>query len=252
MSTSFPMPPGFKKPSQQLAVTATGTTPKPDPLGPEAVSYILQTTLLPEHHENPHVLRFISSYLNCRDIKQASQEAGIHPNQGKSLRGRQDVHLAITKLTEVAVLKHGIDPSTLVERIKEVTDADPADLERADGTFVTSLREIPPETRRAIKKFKAKNLYETDPNGMKVLVGKLVEVEFYDRMKGAELLGREVGLFKETSVVEHDVTANMGAILLGAAERAERAALAAREEKMRDVVETVAVPVLEGVKDATE
>ena len=83
-----------------------------------------------------------------------------------------------------------------------------------DWSFKTSMREIAPEIRRGIKKFKAKNLYESDPNGMKVLVGQLIEVEFWDKLKAIEMLGREKDIFKETRKIEHDVTGRMADVLL--------------------------------------
>ena len=124
-----------------------------------------------------------------------------------------------------------------------VTEIDPASLLNADGTFKENLNEVPPEVRRAIKKFKAKNLYEFDENGIKTTVGKLVEVEFFDKLKAAEMLGSEVDLFKKTTVMKHDVTDNMADVLLSAEKRAEERIKARRE---REVIE-----LGPGVSDAT-
>lgn len=111
-------------------------------------------------------------------------------------------------------MKHGYDASQVVARVKEMANFDPAELENEDGSFVESLRKLSFETRMAIKKFKAKNIYEKDPNGMDVVVGKLIEVEFWDKMRANELLGREKDLFVEKKKVEHGLSANMRDVLL--------------------------------------
>lgn len=139
------------------------------------------------------------------------------------MRNRKDINNAISKLTEQAVLKNGFDAGELIEKVKEVVYIDPVEFENPDGSYKTHMSQIKPEARRAIKRFKVKNLYDKDPNGMNIVVGQIIEIELYDKMKGVELLGREVGTFKETSVVQHDITSNMKAVLLGARERAERA-----------------------------
>lgn len=198
-------------------------------VGPTALTFAetneaLRGILKPEHAEDPHVLRFIESYLICRDAHQAAREAGISRASGDKLLQRRDIFDCIQHLTAKATLKYGFDAHALVQKVKEVAFVDPADLQNADGSFVESLHHLAPETRRAIKSFKAKNTYRevVDPNGIKtkVIDGVLIEVQFWDKLKASELLGREKNTFKESKVVTHDVTANMRDTLLGAADRA--------------------------------
>ena len=196
----------------------------------EDVSFILKTTLRREFLEDPNVLKFIYSYLRNRDVRQASKEAGIHVATGHALRRRKDVVSAITKVTECALHKYNFDASDVVEKVKEIVNVDIAEFQNPDGSFKDNLHQIPAEVRRAIKKFKAKNLYDFDANGMKVVVGRMIEVELWDKMKGAQMLGSEKGIFKETKVIEHDVTANMKEVLLESRERAEKAAMESRQE----------------------
>jgi hypothetical protein len=172
---------------------------------------------------------FIAEYLICRDVKQAALKVGLTKRDGENLRKRPDIYEAIRQITEKAVLKHGYDAAEVVERVKEIVGIDPGELQMKDGAFVEDLNTLPPETRRAIKKFKATNTYGMDPNGMRVVTGKLIEVEFWDKMKAVELLGREKDLFKETKKVTHDVTTNMSSILLEARKRAEDASAEMRE-----------------------
>jgi hypothetical protein len=201
-----PLPPGAPEPSGKLE--------------DEEVSYILMTTLRPEHREDPNVLRFISAFLKSRDARQAAREIGLHPNSGVALRNKPDIWGAIIKLTDRSVSKYGFDASEVVQKFKEVMDFDPIDTLNPDGT-IKHLHELPAEARRCIKKFRAKNIYEDDPNGLPRLVGVMVEYEFYDKMKAGELLGREKDLFIEKKKIEHDVTSNMADILLESTRRAD-------------------------------
>lgn len=203
------------------------------------ISHILDTTLLKQHRNDPNVLRFISAYVRCRNGAQAAREAGLPPHTAHVLRARPDIHECIQRITDKSLNKYGFDAHEIVERVKEIAGIDPVELENPDGTFKTSLTQIPPEARRAIKSFKAKNVYETDANGIKVVTGQLIEVQFWDKMKAVELLGREKNIFKETKVVEHDVGKNMSNILLESQRRADthvKSLVGATGEEIRDAI----------------
>lgn len=212
--SNFPKPPSVK---DKATVTV------------DEVSYLFKLHLLPQHQRDPNVIGFIKHYLQCRSSKQAAYAMGLTAWDGNNLLRRPDIHTTIKKITEISLMKHGYDAAEVIERVKEIMQIDPAELERPDGSYVTSLKELPPETRRAIKRFKAKNTYETDPNGMKVLSGQIIEVEFWDKMKAVELLGREKNIFKETKVHQHDITKNMSSVLLEAKKRAEDATAEIRD-----------------------
>lgn len=218
MTNRIPLPPGHKVPQVKEAKLTRDET-----------AFILDRCLLPQHREDPNVMRFIASYLICRSVRQAAGEAGITARDGENLKRRPDIHRAIVEVTDKAVLLHGYDAAEVVERVKEIVAIDPGDMQRDDGTFIESLRELAPETRRAIKKFKAKNIWGHDANGMRVIEGKLIEVEFFDKLKGVELLGREKNLFKETKKVEHDLSKNMSSVLLASKALAEESAAGMRE-----------------------
>ena len=192
------------------------------------VDMILKTTLTSTHYHDPKVIHFIKSYLNCRDIRQAAKESNLTYHSGRAARNSPDVQAAIQLLTEKAIIKDGLDVGEIIEKVKEIMQVDIAEFQNPDGSYKNSLIEISPETRRAIKKFKVKNLYDFDPNGVKVKIGELIEVELWDKMKSIELLGREKGIFKETKKIEHDVTANMKELLLESRKRAETAAIESR------------------------
>jgi len=171
------------------------------------------------------MVAWISAYVRCRNVAQASIEVGIDPRSGKNLRNRPDIHLAIERLTEKSVMKYGFDATEIMERVKEISGLDPVELENPDGTFKKHFKDIAPEVRRAIKKLKVKNYYETDPNGFKVLMGEIIEYEFYDKMEAHKLLGQEKNIFKPTQKVEHDIGTNMRDVLLEGAKRGEAKAI---------------------------
>lgn len=218
------------------SIPATSERPKPSYVPPienkygrlseNEVHYLLSATLTPEHHEDPVVLKFISSYLKCRNVSQSSREAGLSYSAGNYLRNRPDIHEAILKLGTRSLNKFGFDASEVVEKVKEIADVDPVVLEKPDGTYVESLGLLPAEVRRAIKKFKVKNCYETDPNGMKVVTGRIIEVEFFDKQWAIDRLAREKDVFIEKKKNEHtfDIGQNMKDALLESGKRAEERA----------------------------
>jgi len=187
-------------------------------------TYILDTTLRPIHRKDPKVISFIEAFVRCKSILQASVEAGVHRKIGYSWRHRKDIAYAIQKITDKSAVKYGFDASEIFERVKEVVEFDPILLQNQDGTFKSNLHDIAPEARRSLKKLKVKNLYDQveDINGIKkqIIIGEVIEYEFYDKLKAAELTGREKEMFKNTTKVEHGVTKDMAEILLESAKRA--------------------------------
>lgn len=213
---TFPKPPStFPKPPSQPEQTSDRS------LNESEMSFILRTTLAPQHHQDPTVLLFIRELLRTNNVSDAAYAASISYDSAQNLRSRKDIHLAITKIREAAVMKYGFDSEELVQGVKSIADVDPLDIYKEDGT-IKSMREMKPEVRRSIRRFKVKQLWERDPNGMRVQAGETIEIEFWDKQKAQEMLGREKGNFKETKVIEHEVTKNMKDLLLASRDRAER------------------------------
>lgn len=231
---TFPTPPVPASSAPAPAIT-TKTFSEPSVFGDEDISYIMKTQLQIKHRDDPQVLKYILSYTQCRDNLQASTEAGISAQRGLGLRRRKDIHECIARITETALMKYGFDAEELVAKVRDVAFVDPVAIENADGSYKNRLSDISPEVRRAIKKFKVKNLFEKDANGISMKVGEIIEVEFYDKLKSVEMLGREKNLFKETSRVEHDVTSNMKDLLLESKKRAEDASADRQKEDVIDI-----------------
>lgn len=213
--------------------------PKPDTLGnvvevkdgsltDNEYDFILETTLKSKHREDPSVLMFIESFVRCKNIQQASAEAGIARSLGAQYRYRKDIALAIQKLIDKSIIKYGFDASELIERTKEMVDFDPIMLQNPDGTFKSNLYDVSPEARRSLKKLKVKNVWGEDLNGHKIITGEVIEYEFYDKQKAIEMVGREKDLFKTTTKVEHTISNDMASILLESAKRGAQASLVHR------------------------
>lgn len=66
---------------------------------------------------------------------------------------------------------------------------------------------------------------------MQIVIGQIIEVELYDKLKGAEMLGPEKEIFKKTTKVEHDVTQNMASVLLESKRIADERAQMMRVER---------------------
>lgn len=189
-------------------------------------NFIMQDCLKKEHLDDHKVLEFIENFVRCKSIPQASAECGIHAAIGYKWRHRVDIANCISKIIAKSAVNHGFDASELLERTKEIVDVDPIHLQNPDGSFKSNLHDIPPEVRRSLKKLKVRNLWgdNTDMNGMKkkIIIGEIIEYEFYDKIKAVELVGREKQMFKTTTKVEHGVTKDMASILLDSAKRAQQ------------------------------
>lgn len=224
-------------PDTSTKVPSTPATPfdKPqdeyDPkLNDEETMFILKQYLLPKQFSDPMTIRFILHYITHRSSPDAAEAAGWDRNRGSRVRSNPEIHAAIEALTAKAVMKYGYDANEIIERVKEITNVDPIEFQNPDGSYKTHMSEIRPEARRTIKEFTARNMYGEDANGMRVVIGQLINVKLHDKLKGAELLGSEKNVMKKTTVVQHDVTSNMQSLLLESGRRAdERKQLVSRE-----------------------
>lgn len=204
--------------------------------------YILDDTLKEKRRNDPIILSFIDEFIRCKNIREASEACGIDKSLGYRIRHYVDVSDAISRLTDKSAIKYGFDASEIMERTKEIVDFDPVMVMNQDGTFKSNMHDIPAEARRCLKKLKVKNLWsETeDINGIKnkIIIGEVIEYEFYDKMKAIDLAGKEKDMFKNTTKVEHGVTKDMAAILLASSKRADEAK---KLIKQADVIEVKGV-----------
>lgn len=193
---------------------------------------VIRSTLKPEHATDPFILRFISNYSVCKDVKQAARDAGLTAIDGRRLISYPDIYECVQRIATMNARKYGYDAEEVVAKVKEIIEFDPIDLFDPDtNSFYEDLNQIPPETRRVIKKLNVMNIYEKDPNGMVTGVkGKILKFEFWDKLKAAEMLGQEKEVFKKQVKVEHDVGKNMKDTLLGRIKDAEERKLLAAKD----------------------
>lgn len=224
------IPPPTPEPIAEKPIEVHGVRINGTAVTDTEMAFMMEKYLTPKQLGDVALIEFIQKYLVNRNASQSAREVGVQASRGTYWLQTPEIFGCIKAITDKALMKYGYDAHEIIERVKEIGAVDPAVLQNPDGSFKTKLEDIPAESRRAIKSFKAKNVWETDANGMRVVTGQLIEVQFWDKLKGLELLGREKQIMKETKRVEHDVTKNMASTLLASASRAdERRSLMARD-----------------------
>ena len=220
-----PIPPMPSVPATTVHASATPVEPDGS-LDVNEQHFILTGSLTKKHRADPIVLAFIDNFIRCKSVAQAADETGIKYSLAYTWRHSADISECIQRLEDRSHVKFNFNASEIVQRVKEVVDFDPISMQNADGSFKSNLADIEPEARRALKKLKVKNLFSEskDLNGMsqKIIIGEIIEYEFYDKLKASELVGREKDIFKNKSVVEHGVTKDMANILLEASRRGDQ------------------------------
>lgn len=208
--------------------------------------HILKTTLTSENYADPYIIHFITQYLASLNVAESAKACGLKPSQGYNIMRLPDVVAALAKLNQKSVSKYGTRVDSLVRKVEEISEINLFDALNDDGT-VKSRREMPVELQRAFKKFKVREVWEKDINGVETKTGRIVEFEVYDKLKSIELLGRQEDAFVQKTKVEHDVGKNAAAVLLGSL------ALAGQRVEalgMREVAPQLAAPTpTEGVTD---
>lgn len=196
-----------------LAMTNTEDRPK------LTLNQIINIMLNPEHRIDPKIIKFIQAYMECRHIREAEKVAGLSVGQGKRILNKSDVQACMLKINEELGDQAAIDASAIIARTKEIVDFDIADIFTEDGR-VKDIKDIPPAASRVIKKIVVREVYEKDENGIDKFSGYIKTVEFWDKMKGIELLGSQVDLFNKKVKHEHDVGSNLASLLLNSEKRA--------------------------------
>lgn len=186
---------------------------------PLSINQIINIMLDPEHRIDPKIVKFIHSYVECRHIKEAEKVAGLSSGQGKRILNKSDVQACMLKINETLGKEASFDSRELLERANEVAQFDIIDVFLDDGR-VKDVKDIPPAARRAVKKIVVREVYEKDMNGMDVFSGYIKTIEFWDKIRSLELIGKYDGVFREKVEHSHDVTGNLASLLLNSEKRA--------------------------------
>ena len=239
--TNVPPPPGYRPPvppPPSIAndehtfedVTIEAASGKLEVLGDE-IDEIQRRTLKPHHARDPNILQFINLYLVNRDAAQSAKQLGLTALDGRRRIARKDIAECVRQITALAVNKYEYTAEEVIERVKELAYVDPAEMERPDGKgYVTSLRELPLEVRRCIRKLRVRQEYLRDSNGMLTgeVLAHIIDYDFHDKAKPLELLGSEKEMFKKRKVVEHEIGKNMRDTLLESRDKAAERLLSYR------------------------
>lgn len=183
----------------------------------ESMDVIINNTLLLEHSLNPNFSLFIKAYLTYHNLPDAARAVGLHISEARRMINKADVQDCIKAITSKWAKTTGFDSNELLERVNEVSSIDPADLFNFDGT-IKDLHSLPRSITRSIKKIKYKEFTEFDDETHEVKKGRIIAIEFHDKLKATEMLGKYEGIFKDKVEVTHDVGKNMSDILIKRAE----------------------------------
>lgn len=186
------------------------------PVQPTIDSLIYQY-LEPQHSMDPIIVGFINVYLQCRHAGEAAKLVGLKPTQGVTILNKPDVQECIKQINLVSGRKANFDASEILERTNEIAQYDPIEVFNRDGT-VKAIDDIPASTRRAIKKLVVREVWEKDINGMDVHTGYIKTIEFYDKLRGLEMIGKYDGVFKDETTIKHEIGGNLASVLLAKAE----------------------------------
>jgi hypothetical protein len=191
----------------------------------KTVDQIIQQQLLPEHALDPIIVKFIYGYLDTRDVGDASKIARITKISGNKLMMKTDIQNALREINKTLARAHNFNAAEILERANEIAQFNPSDIFNDDGT-IKAHKDIPSYLMRTVKKMKVEEVWTPDSNGIKIQTGRIISIEFWDKLKAVELLGKFEGVFKDTTRHEIGVDASLANMLLGQAE--QRAIAASR------------------------
>ena len=138
---------------------------------------IMEENLYPHHLMDLVVINFIKAYLETRNCGDASRAVGIRVSSGNKLLNSPDIQTCIKSCVAQWARLNNFDSSEVLERTNEISGLDPLDVFEDNGN-IKNLKDMPAHVRRAIKKIKYRETWDMDLNGMKIVTGQVVDVEF--------------------------------------------------------------------------
>ena len=157
--------------------------------------------------------RFALEYRVDGNATQAALRAGYSPatahSQGHRLLKNAKIRALLDAKLEQALAKVEARGDSVLGELAHIGFVDPIGLFCVDGTL-KHLEEMEPQLRRAIKSLKFTELFD-GASGEKFVAGRVVDIQFWDKTKSLELLGKNQKLF--TDKVEHSVDASLADLL---------------------------------------
>lgn len=96
---------------------------------------------------------------------------------------------------------------SLVKLMREITEGNPQNCFDKNGNYL-GINDIPPATANIIKKLKVRLVpnYEKDEDGNDRPPDEVLEVEFYDKQKSIDQIGKYIQMFVDRVDVHHKIT----------------------------------------------
>lgn len=156
---------------------------------------------------------FCREYIVDLNATQAAIRAGYSKDSARQI-GSETLSIPyvrerVQQLMDERAKKAGVKAKTILKRLDHIGGVDPAIVYDEEGRF-RSIHDIPIEVRRAIKKIKTKELWEGVGKD-RVQAGEIIEIEFWDKIKANELLGKHKKLFVDR--VEHEAGSSLEALI---------------------------------------
>lgn len=156
---------------------------------------------------------FCHEYLKDLNGTQAAIRAGYSrdsaPQTASEILSYPHVRDRVQQLMNERAKKTGVKKDTILRRLDAIGGLDPAILYDEEGRF-RSIHDLPIEVRRGIKKIKTREEW-SGVGRDKVQSGEIIEIEFWDKIKANELLGRHLKMFNET--VKHELGESLEALI---------------------------------------
>ncbi len=152
----------------------------------------------------PKQQRFVEEYLVDLNATQAAVRAGYSARtahvQGSDNLTKPEVRAAVDKAMALRATRTETAADKVISELKHFAHADIGEAFDDLGAF-RPLKDMPPHVRRSIASIKQREEVIPGADGASVKVATILEVKFWDKPKGLELLGKNLKLF--TDKVEH-------------------------------------------------
>ncbi|CAK0742888.1 phage terminase small subunit [Gammaproteobacteria bacterium] len=147
---------------------------------------------------NPKQAAFAREYIKDHNGAQAAIRAGYAKKaartQASDLLTKPNVQAEIKRLEAPALLEARVDSTRVALELGRIATSDPAGLVDSKGFFITDLRKIPEDLRRAISSFDLDTFTDISTGTRYQFVSK---VRFWDKNKALETLAKILKMLQD-------------------------------------------------------
>lgn len=153
-----------------------------------------------ERKLNTRQMRFLDAYFLNPNATQAAITAGYSKKtagqQGHDLLKHPEICRILKEKTQESAAKLDVSAEKVLKELNGFAHSDIKDaFNEADGTL-KRLSDMPEGLRKSIKSIKFTELFE-GASGEKFCAGRIVDIAFWDKPKGLELIGKHLKMFTE-------------------------------------------------------